>query len=158
LAVVAIACGGGGREGQDRHPETVPETAAVETASDSTGRGTESGTISTSARSSKDERSERAEGVESPVGAERPDAGDAVSGPQRVAPASEGDELGMKNWLLIEFARAIKVADLEWLEQNGFRVDTVLSSTTVRGWLEDAAGGAVIGRDPRIARIDAQMR
>jgi hypothetical protein len=64
----------------------------------------------------------------------------------------------LRNWMLIEFARAIEPADLEWLEENGFRVDTVMSETMVRGWLEVTAGGEVIGQDPRIARIHAQMR
>ncbi len=86
------------------------------------------------------------------------DAGGAAATPGRVAAATEGDEPGMKNWLLIEFARAIETADLEWLEANGFRVDTVMGVMSVRGWLEDPAGGAVIGEDPRIARIHAQMR
>lgn len=86
------------------------------------------------------------------------DAGEAAAAPARVAAATEGDEPGMKNWLLIEFARAIETADLEWLEANGFRVDTVMGAMSVRGWLEDPAGGAAIGEDPRIARIHAQMR
>lgn len=64
----------------------------------------------------------------------------------------------LRNWMLIEFARAVEPADLEWLEENGFRVDTVMSETMVRGWLEVPAGGEVIGQDPRIARIHAQMR
>ncbi|KPK82617.1 MAG: hypothetical protein AMS25_01860 [Gemmatimonas sp. SM23_52] len=64
----------------------------------------------------------------------------------------------LRNWVLIEFARAIEPADLEWLEENGFRVDTVMGETMVRGWLEVPAGGEVIAQDPRIARIHAQMR
>jgi hypothetical protein len=96
--------------------------------------------------------------VEETADTEPEETGKATEAPGRVAPATEGDEAGMKNWLLIEFARAIEAADLEWLEGNGFRVDTVMSELTVRGWLEDPAGGAAIGEDPRIAQIHAQMR
>jgi hypothetical protein len=44
------------------------------------------------------------------------------------------------------------------LEENGFVVDTVLSETAVRGWLEDPAGASTIQNDPRIASINTQMR
>ena len=158
LLAMAIACCGGERESQSRQTEPAAEPAAVERAADQIGRGTESGEISTPAKSTADEPSEQAADAEAAAGAEQPAAGNVAAGPRGVAPATEGDRPGLKNWLLIEFARAIEPADLEWLEQNGFRVDTVLSATTVRGWLEDAAGGSAIGKDPRIARIDAQMR
>lgn len=96
--------------------------------------------------------------VEGMADREPEETAEAPEAPGRVAPESEGDEAGMKNWLLIEFARAIEAADLEWLEESGFRVDTVMSELVVRGWLEDPAGGAAIGQDPRIAQIHAQMR
>ena len=63
-----------------------------------------------------------------------------------------------KNLMLIEFVEPIQEADLEWLKENGFQVDTVFSETTLRGWLEVPEGGEVIGTDPRVARIDAMMR
>lgn len=78
--------------------------------------------------------------------------------PSPVAPAPDVEQPAMKNWMLIEFIRAIEKTDLQWLEENGFRVDTVISETMVRGWLEVPEGGEVIGQDPRIARILAQMR
>jgi hypothetical protein len=64
----------------------------------------------------------------------------------------------MKNWMLIEFANAVEDADLEWLEEIGFHVDTLMSSTLVRGWLELPEGGEAIAQNPRVARIHAQMR
>lgn len=154
LLAMAIACGGGERESQPRQTEP----AAAERAADQIGRGTDSGETSTPAKSTADQPLEQAADAGAAAGAEQPAAGNVAAGPRGVAPATEEDEPRIKNWLLIEFARAIESADLEWLEQNGFRVDTVLSATTVRGWLEDPAGGAAIGKDPRIARIDAQMR
>ncbi len=158
VAFVAIACTGGERASQDRQVEVAAEPAAVERAADPTVGAAESSATSASPGSSK-ERSETAEGAGAVSGAGKADAGDvAPAAPGRVAPVAEGDEPGLKNWLLIEFARAIEPADLEWLEQSGFRVDTLMNATTVRGWLEDAAGGALIGKDPRVVRIDAQMR
>lgn len=82
----------------------------------------------------------------------------AATPPGAVAPAEGVEKPAVKNWMLIEFARAIEEADLKWLEENGFRVDTVMGETTVRGWLENPAGGPVISQDPRIAKIQAQMR
>jgi len=160
VAFVLIACGGGERASQDRRQaEVAAGPAATERAADPTGEAAESSATSTAPGSTAEERSVTAEGSGAVTGAGKPDTGDATpAAPGRVAPASEGDELGLKNWLLIEFARAIESEDLEWLEQCGFRVDTVMSATIVRGWLEDAAGGALIGRDPRVVRIDAQMR
>jgi hypothetical protein len=64
----------------------------------------------------------------------------------------------MKNWMLIEFAQAIEDEDIEWLEANGFNVDTVMNATMLRGWLEQPEGGEVISQDPRVAKIHAQMR
>jgi len=63
-----------------------------------------------------------------------------------------------KNFMLIEFVEPIQEADLEWLNENGFHVDTVFGEMSLRGWLEMPEGGEVIGTDPRIARIDAMMR
>lgn len=149
--VIAIACERGARIEQE--PRTAP---AVEPAAPGAAAGarqaTEPGDTAT------DQPSGQPPGGGETTAAERAAGGDVVAQPEAVAPSAEGDRAGMKNWMLIEFVRAIESADLDWLERNGFRVDTVLSATTVRGWLEDPAGGSVIGNDPRIARIDAQMR
>lgn len=85
-------------------------------------------------------------------------AGETVKRPGTVSPAPGVEPSKVKNWMLIEFARPLEDADLAWLKQNGFQVDTVMSPTMVRGWLERAEGGEVIGTDPRIARVHAQMR
>lgn len=158
LLALLIACGGEERETRDRQTAPPAEPARVGEAADQTVEATESGEPARPAKTTVDEPSDREEAAGAATGAEQPEFVGVPAGPRRVAPAAEGDESGMKNWLLIEFARPIEAPDLEWLEQHGFRVDSVMSATTVRGWLEDAAGGAVIGRDPRIARIDAQMR
>lgn len=84
--------------------------------------------------------------------------GDTVQRPAAVSPAPGVEPSKVKNWMLIEFARPLEDADLAWLKQNGFQVDTVMSPTMVRGWLEKPEGGEMIGTDPRIARIHAQMR
>ena len=159
VAFLAIACTGGERASQDRQAEVETGPTAMERAADPTGGAAESSATSTAPGSTAEERSVTAEGAGAVTGAEKPDAGGVTpTAPGRVAPASGGDEPGLKNWLLIEFARAIEQEDLEWLEQCGFRVDTVMSAMIVRGWLEDAAGGALIGKDPRVVRVDAQMR
>jgi hypothetical protein len=85
-----------------------------------------------------------------------PDA--AAEGPGAVAPAEEGEARVMRNWVLLEFSRPVEEADLEWLEANGFRVDSVMSELRVRGWLERSEDGRVIASDPRIARVHTQMR
>jgi len=63
-----------------------------------------------------------------------------------------------KNFMLVEFVNPIQDADLQWLQENGFHVDTVFSATRLRGWLEVPEGGEVIGTDPRVAKVDAMMR
>ncbi len=78
--------------------------------------------------------------------------------PAGVAPATPGERPAMRNWMLLEFARAVEDEDLQWLEANGFHVDTLMSETLVRGWLERPEGGEVIAKDPRIAQVHAQMR
>ncbi len=85
---------------------------------------------------------------------------DAPAGklPAAVAPAPGVERPAMKNWMLIEFSAPVQEADLRWLEENGFRVDTLVGPTLVRGWLETAAGGEEIAKNPRVARIHAQMR
>jgi hypothetical protein len=83
---------------------------------------------------------------------------ETAAGPASVAPATPEERPMPRNWMVLEFARAVEDADLEWLEENGFRVDTVMTETQVRGWLEDPAGGATITNDARIARVQAQMR
>ena len=82
----------------------------------------------------------------------------AAKPPATVAPAPGVEQPVMKNWMLIEFARAVAPEDLRWLEENGFRVDTVMSAKMVRGWLEEMAGGEAIAKDPRIVKIHPQMR
>lgn len=83
---------------------------------------------------------------------------DTAGGPSVTAAAPEVERPPMRNWVLLEFNRSVEPADLEWLEANGFRVDTVLERNQVRGWLERPEGSEVIARDPRIARISAQAR
>ncbi len=85
-------------------------------------------------------------------------AAGAAKPPAAVAPAPGVEQPVMKNWMLIEFARAVAPEDLRWLEENGFRVDTVMSAKMVRGWLEEMAGGEAIAKDPRIVKIHPQMR
>jgi hypothetical protein len=129
LLLAATACRGGGEAGQAGGAASVSEEPSPHQAAD-----------------------------EATPDTQPEETGEATEAQGRVAPTTERDEAGRKNWLLIEFARAVEAADLEWLEGNGFRVDSVMGEMTVRGWLEDAAGGAVIGQDPRIAQIHAQMR
>ncbi len=93
-----------------------------------------------------------------PPAGEETAPGETVKRSGAVAPAPGAEPSKVKNWMLIEFARPLEDADLAWLKQNGFQVDTVMSPTMVRGWLEKPEGGEVIGTDPRIARIHAQMR
>ena len=85
-----------------------------------------------------------------------PDA--AAERPDAVAPAEETDARVMRNWVLLEFSRPVEEADLEWLEANGFRVDSVRSELRVLGWFERAEGGSAVATDPRIARVHTQMR
>lgn len=59
--------------------------------------------------------------------------------------------------IALEFARPITDQDLRWLEENDFRVDTVLSETLVIGWLASPKGER-IAHDPRVARIHPLMR
>lgn len=157
LLVVAIACERSHRDEQESRTAPAVEPAAPAAAAGS-GQATEEVDTATPPSDVTDQPTGQPPGGAEPAATELPAAGDSSARPKTVAPSAEGDRTGMKNWLLIEFVRAIEPADLEWLEGNGFRVDTVLSATTVRGWLENAAGGAVIGKDPRISRIDAQMR
>ncbi len=88
---------------------------------------------------------------------------DEASGEVAAAPgvAPSGQDAGrpaMRNWVLLEFVRPVEEADLQWLAENGFRVDTVMGEKLVRGWLEASDGGEVIARDGRIARVSAQAR
>ena len=85
-----------------------------------------------------------------------PDA--APEPPGVVAPADDVEGRVMRNWVLLEFSRPVEEADLEWLEENGFRVDSVMSELRVRGWFERAEGGRAVANDPRIARVHTQMR
>ncbi len=82
----------------------------------------------------------------------------APEDPGAVAPADEAEVRVMRNWVLLEFSRPVEESDLEWLEANGFHVDSVMSELRVRGWLERPEGGSVIAGDPRIARVHTQMR
>lgn len=157
LLVAAIACDRSHRDEQESRTAPAVEPAASRAATQSR-QATESGDTATPAVAGTDQASGQPSGGAETTAPERPAASDVAARPKTVASSTEGDRTNMRNWMLIEFVRAIEPADLEWLERNGFRVDTVLSATTVRGWLEKAAGGAVIGKDPRIARIDTQMR
>ena len=90
-------------------------------------------------------------------------AGDAAAAKGAIAPGAapgrqDAESPVMRNWVLLEFVRPVEGADVEWLEANGFRVDTVMSGNLVRGWLEMPEGGEVIARDARIARVSAQAR
>jgi len=82
----------------------------------------------------------------------------APEGPGAVAPAAGAEGRTVRNWVLLEFSRPLQEGDLEWLEANGFRVDSVMGELRVRGWLEGAEGGRAIASDPRIARVHTQMR
>jgi hypothetical protein len=90
--------------------------------------------------------------------AEEAAAAEEAISPSTTSPQDDAGQGEMKNRMLIQFARPIEEADLRWLEENGFRVDTVMGERMVRGWLEEPAGGEVIGQDPRISKIAAQMR
>ncbi|MGD2216938.1 MAG: hypothetical protein PVJ64_09280 [Gemmatimonadales bacterium] len=97
--------------------------------------------------------------AEPEAGAPEPDAPDvAPQRPGAVAPAAEGEAPALRNWVLLEFSRPVEEGDLEWLEANGFRVDSVMSELRVRGWFERGEGGRAIANDPRIARVHTQMR
>ena len=90
-------------------------------------------------------------------------AGDVAAAEGAIAPGAapgrqDAESPVMRNWVLLEFVRPVEGADVEWLEANGFRVDTVMSGNLVRGWLEMPEGGEVIARDARIARVSAQAR
>ncbi len=85
-------------------------------------------------------------------------AAESAGRPGAVAPAPGVEGPKVKNWALIEFVGEIEEADLRWLEDAGFHVDTVMGPRLVRGWLEMPAAGELITRDPRVARIHAQMR
>jgi hypothetical protein len=85
-------------------------------------------------------------------------AGEVGQEPGAVAPAAGAEEGAMKRWMLIEFARAVEDTDLQWLQANGFHVDTLMGETMVRGWLENPEGGPVIDQDPRVAKIHALRR
>lgn len=109
---------------------------------------------------------EDAAAPEEAAAAEEPEAGapeaaapDATAErPDAVAPAEETDARVMRNWVLLEFSRPVEEADLEWLEANGFRVDSVMSELRVRGWFERAENSGAVANDPRIARVHTQMR
>ncbi|NIN72668.1 MAG: hypothetical protein GTO46_12245 [Gemmatimonadetes bacterium] len=103
-----------------------------------------------------EERAAEAEPEAAAPGVDAPDV--APERPGAVAPAAEVDPRVTRNWVLLEFSRPVEEADLEWLEANGFHVDSVMSELRVRGWLERSEGGRAIAGDPRIARVHTQMR
>jgi hypothetical protein len=115
---------------------------------------------------SADAPSDAAAAVEEEAQEEAPareEGGDAAADEAAVAPEAaparqDAENPAMRNWVLLEFVRTVEEADVEWLEYNGFRVDTVMSGNLVRGWLEVPGGGEVIARDARIARVSAQAR
>lgn len=134
-----------------------PDLTATDTAATGTAEGqgamAEQGAMADTPSTQQPAEGQAAEGMPS---------GDAAAAsekrPGAVAPAPGVEPSKVKNWMLIEFARPVEDADLAWLRQNGFQVDTLMSPTMVRGWLEKPEGGEVIGTDPRVARIHAQMR
>jgi hypothetical protein len=96
--------------------------------------------------------------VQADAGAAEAAQVDTVAPPAATQTAAERERPTLRNWVLLEFKRPVEQADLDWLEANGFRVDTVMARFQVRGWLERPEGSEVIARDPRIARISAQAR
>jgi hypothetical protein len=138
--VVHPGCGPGERAAQ----RTDEAAAAAEEAAAEQG-GTAAGETTAAA--------EAEAGAPEAVGADT-----APEGPGAVAPAAEAEARAMRNWVLLEFSRPLEEGDLEWLEANGFRVDSVMGELRVRGWLEDSEGGRAIASDPRIARVHTQMR
>lgn len=140
LVVVVAGCAPGERAAE-RVDETVPAAEAD--------MADEGGAVS--------EESDAA--AEPAAGAPELDSPDAApAGPGAVAPAGEVDTRVGRNWVLLEFSRPVEEGDVEWLEANGFRVDSVMGELRVRGWLEEGAQRVVIANDPRIARIHTQMR
>ncbi|NIR44736.1 MAG: hypothetical protein GWN99_10560 [Gemmatimonadetes bacterium] len=86
-------------------------------------------------------------------------AAETGTAPAGVAPALPGDRKArLRNWVLLEFVEPVQEADLQWLRESGFVVDTVMGEKLVRGWLKMPAGGEIISTDPRIARVSAQAR
>ena len=73
--------------------------------------------------------------------------------PRDTVPAATG------RWLFLVFRRPIVDADLRWLEESDFRVDSLLGPTTLRGRLLRADTGAgAIAADPRIESVEPLMR
>jgi hypothetical protein len=143
--ILALALAGctPGEEAAEQGEEVAPAAEA--------GMAEESGTSETG---------EAAAEVETPPEMEAAEESPGVTGgpPGAVAPATGGEAQGVRKWVLPEFARAVEDADVEWLEANGFHVDSVMSETLVRGWLAESAGAEAISSDPRIARVRTQMR
>jgi hypothetical protein len=145
--LVFAACGG-----QQDEPQRLEEYPAVDDVE-------QTATGEPAAQLEPEEPSEEAAEPDPTDPEGEPRAGKGVERPPAaVAPAPDVEQPRMKNWMLIEFARSVEPKDLRWLEENGFRVDTVMSARMVRGWLEEPAGGEAIASDPRIAKIHPQMR
>lgn len=140
--LVFIACGGGEQQAEQAE-ETTP---AGQEAQAQDARATGEAVGETTGGEAMAEAAAGESGAEAGAASEAEAPGPGVEQPT------------MKHWMTIEFARAVSDADLQWLQENGFHVDTVMSETLVRGWLENLAAGEVLGADPRIANIDAQMR
>ncbi len=144
----------GGEEGAQRAQDTVP-AAERSTVDEPGGAAAEQAAM----------EAELAE-PEPTLGEATPEAGGGVGGAEAeaggVAPAEDAaggvEPRASPKWVLLEFARVIEQADLRWLAENGFQVDTVFGEKLVRGWLEASANRQAIASDPRIARIQAQMR
>jgi hypothetical protein len=140
LVLVAVGCGPGER------PAERPDEAAP--AAD-TARAGEGGATSEEAAAQAEPEAEAPEETVSDT---------ALQQPGTVAPATEAEVRAVRSWVLLEFSRPLEEGDLEWLEANGFRVDSVMGDRRVRGWLERAEAGRTIANDPRIARVHTQMR
>jgi hypothetical protein len=108
----------------------------------------------------EEESAERADTVPAvaETSATQDTAGEVSQEMGAVTPTAGAEEGAMKRWMLIEFARAVEDTDLQWLQANGFHVDTLMGEKMVRGWLENPEGGPVIDQDARVARIHTLRR
>ncbi len=146
LAVALSGCTGGTEDGagEEEASASPPPEAATPAESEMEAVGEQEEDSATAAEDSM---------------AASPAVEEAIAPPAAGVPPAPGvEDTGLRNWMVIEFARDVEKADLEWLEQNSFHVDTVMGPRMIRGWLEDAAAGSRLSQDPRVASIHAQMR
>jgi hypothetical protein len=149
LAVTVAACGSGEGDAGAPASETAP-AADVMTPADSGSAAAAEG-MTDEAASQEDEAMSADASTPAPAPSSSASSGAAPG-------ASEGEPPATRNWMLLEFVEPVQEADLEWLRENGFAVDTVMGEKLVRGWLERPEGGPVITADARIARVSTQMR